>query len=67
MRWRLIIKEFGFNIQHIDVVDKIVADTISIFSSKSVEKYKPSTSKAQCHENKLFAIIMVETKNIAYH
>ena len=28
-RWRLIIKEFGPNIQHIYGVDNIVADTLS--------------------------------------
>ena len=29
MRWRLILKEFGTNIQHITGVDNIVADTLS--------------------------------------
>ena len=67
MGWRLIIKEFGLNIQHIGVVEKIVADTISIFTSKSVKNYKPSTSKAQCHANELFTISMAETKKISYH
>ena len=29
MRWRLILKEFGTNIQHIAGVDNIVSDTLS--------------------------------------
>ena len=56
MRWRLIIEEFGPNIQHIDWVDKIVADTLSRFPYKSVEKYKPITSKAQYCVDELFTI-----------
>ena len=31
MRWRLILKEFGPNIQHISVVDNIVSETLSRF------------------------------------
>ena len=56
MRWQLIIKEFGHNIQHIAVVDNIVADTLILFPFTSVNKYYPSTSKAQCYANELFAI-----------
>ena len=56
MLWRIIIKEFGGNIPHIAGVDSIVADTISIFPSTSVDKYKPRTMKAECFENCLFAI-----------
>ena len=48
------MEEFGPNIQHISIVDKIIADTLSRFPSTSVDKYKPSTSKAQCRANKLF-------------
>ena len=33
MRWRLILEEFGPNIQHIAVVDNIVPDMISILPS----------------------------------
>ena len=56
MRWRLILKEFGPNIQNKAVVDNIVADTISRLPYKSTNKYGPSTSKAQYLANKLFAI-----------
>ena len=38
MLWRLILKEFGTNIQHIAVVDKIVADTLSILPSTPSNK-----------------------------
>ena len=56
MRWRLIIEEFRPNIRHISVFDNIVADTLSRLPSKPVNKYEPSTSKAQCLTNKLFTI-----------
>ena len=38
MRWRLIIIEFGPNIQNIVGVDNIVADTLSRLPSTSVNK-----------------------------
>ena len=38
IRWRLILEYFGPNIQHIAVVDNIVADTLSILPSKGVGK-----------------------------
>ena len=44
----LIIEEFGPNIHRIAGFDNIVSDTISIFISTLVNKYKPSTVKAQC-------------------
>ena len=56
MQWRLIIENSGPNIQHISVVDNIVADTISRLLSTSVDKYDPNTSKSQCCANKLFSI-----------
>ena len=56
MWWRLILEEFGPNIQYIDGVDNILSDTLSRLTSISVDKYKPSTSKAQCYANKLFEI-----------
>ena len=56
MIWRLIIKEFGPNIQHIYVFDNIVADTLSILPSTSVGKYGTIKMKAHCLMNKLFEI-----------
>ena len=39
MRWRIILEEFGPNIQHIAGVDNIVSDTLSIFPSTPSDKY----------------------------
>ena len=39
MRWRLIIEDFGPNIQHIAGVDNIVADTLSILPYAPSNKY----------------------------
>ena len=60
MRWQLILEEFWPNIQHISGVDNIVSDTISIFSSTSIDNYEPSTRKDQCCANELFAINRAE-------
>ena len=49
--WWIIIKEFGTNIKHLNGVENIIYDTLSILPSRSVDKYEPSTSKAQCHVN----------------
>ena len=54
MCWRLIIKEFGPNIQHIARVDNIVSDKLSILPYTPSDKYEPCTGKAQCRTNKLF-------------
>ena len=51
MRWKLIIKYFGPNIQHISGVDNIVVHTLSILPHTSVDKYKPSTIKSHCCTN----------------
>ena len=56
MHWKLILKRFGLNIQHIAGVDNIVADKLSRLPYTSVDKYEPITSKSQCHANELFAI-----------
>ena len=56
MHWRLILKEFGPNIQHVAGVDNIIADTLSRLSSMPSDKYKPCTRKYQCRSNKLSAI-----------
>ena len=53
MRWRLILKYFGPNIQHIAVVDNIVAGVLSRLPCTPVNKYNPSTFQFQCHTNKL--------------
>ena len=55
MCWKLILEDFGLNIQHIAGVDNIVADIIGRFPSTSVDKYKHITSKARCCANNLFA------------
>ena len=60
MCWRLIIKEFGPNIQHIVVVDIIVADTLRIFSYNPSYKCKLCTRKAQCCTDNLFTIGRIE-------
>ena len=56
MLWRLILKEFGPNIQHIAVVDKIVADTLSILPSTPSNKYNPCTRKVHSHANESFIL-----------
>ena len=56
MQWRLTLEDFGSNIHHIDDVNNIVADGISILPSTPSDKYNPCTRKAQCHANQLFTI-----------
>ena len=56
MRWRLIIEEFGTNIQHIAGIDNIWSDMISRLLSTSVNKYESSTSMSQCCASKLLEI-----------
>ena len=60
MRWRLILKYFGPNIQHISGVDNIVSDTLSRLPYRPSDKYKPCTKKAQCCANELFTPVRVE-------
>ena len=60
MRWRLIIEEFGPNIQHIDGVENMVADTLSRFPSTPSNKYETCTRKYQFRMNELFVIGRVE-------
>ena len=64
MRCLIILKSFGPNIQHISGVDNIVAYILSRFPSTSVEKYEPSTSKAQCHAKVLLEIVREEKKGL---
>ena len=53
MRWRLILEEFGPNIQHIPGVDNIVADTLSRLPSANTDREDDSTERL-CRTNKLF-------------
>ena len=60
MRWQLILKEFGPNIQHIAGVDNIIADMLNRFPYASIDKYESRTIIAQCRAKELFAISRVE-------
>jgi hypothetical protein len=54
MRWRLILEEFGPNIQHIPGVDNIVvADTLSRLPSANTDREDDSTA-GESRTNKLF-------------
>ena len=44
----------------------MVADTLSIFPSTYVNKYKPITKKYQCSANKLFTICRVENNKYRF-
>ena len=61
MRWILILKEFGPNIQHISVVENIVADTLSRFPFTHSNKYNPCTRKAQNRANESFPLGRLES------
>ena len=60
MRWRLILEEFGPNIQHIVVVDNIVSDNLSILPSTHSNKYDTCTRKAHSRANESFALGRIE-------
>ena len=64
MRWKLILEEFGSNIQHINWVENIVADALNRWIYKSVNNYKPIRSKVQCRADELLA--MSRKKNNKY-
>ena len=66
MQWRLIIEYFGTNIHHIDGVDNIVDDTLSILTYTPSDKYESYTEKDQCFTNELFAIGKVENKKYCF-
>jgi hypothetical protein len=53
MQWRLILEEFGPNIQHIPGVDNIVADTLSHLPSANTNREDDSTESLR-QTNKLF-------------
>ena len=57
MRWRLILEEFGPNIQHIAGLDNVVADTLSrLPSANTDEKDSPCTPLDSHQANELFAL-----------
>ena len=60
MRRRLILKDFGPNIQHIAGVDNIAEETLSRLPYRPSDKYKPCTKKAQCCANELFTLGRIE-------
>ena len=66
MRWWIILKEFGPNIQHISGVDNRVADTLRTLSYTSIDKYDTCLRKDQCCANELFTIGRVKKTKIAY-
>jgi hypothetical protein len=56
MRWRLILKEFGPNIQHIAGNDNVVADMLSHVPSANSDQDELETSDAQYHAKEIFVI-----------
>ena len=62
MFWRLILEEFGPNIQSIARFDNIVANLLSTLPYKSINRYGTSASKVLCRANKLFIIGREESK-----
>jgi hypothetical protein len=54
MRWRLILKEFGPNIQHIPGVDNIGVDTLSRLPSANTDREDDSSTESLRRTNKLF-------------
>jgi hypothetical protein len=47
MRWRLILEEFGPNIQHIAGVDNIVADMLSRLPSANLQSHSEGRTEGQ--------------------
>ena len=66
MHWRLILKEFGTNIQHTAGVDNIVSAMISRQPYSSVDKYETITSNDQCRANQLFTISRSEISGYCF-
>ena len=60
MSWRLILGEFGPNIQNIAGFDNIIFDTLSRLTCTPSNKYKPFTRNSQCRANELFEIVRIE-------
>ena len=66
MHWQLILKEFRYDIQHISVVDNIVADTLSIFLSTTFDLDDPSTTRDISWSNELFSNRVAQTVEGGY-
>jgi hypothetical protein len=56
MRWRLILGEFGPNIQHIAGINNVVADMLSHVPSANCDQDELEPSNAQHHAKELFAL-----------
>ena len=65
MLWRLIIGEYGPNIQYISVVDNIVYDTLIRLPYAPNNQDVSSTIKAQCHVNKLFVTCVEQNLSVS--
>ena len=66
MLWRLILIEFGPNIQHISGFYIIVANRLSRLPSTTSDKYDSCTRKAQCRTKELFVIGRVENNEYCF-
>ena len=66
MRWWLILKYFEPNIQHINVVDNMVADTISRLTYTTIDLDEPITNRARIWANELFATRVEQTVDDRY-
>ena len=64
--WKLILKEFEPNIQHISEFDNIVSDMLSIFIYAPIDKYNPITIKAHCRANELSVISRAENNKYCF-
>ena len=60
MIWKIILEEFGPNIQNIAGVENIVSDKLSRLTYTHSDKYKSCTRKAQCCAKELFTLGRVE-------
>jgi len=56
MRWRLILEQFGPNIQHIAAMDNVVADMLSQLLLANLDHDKLEPSNAQCHANDFISV-----------
>jgi hypothetical protein len=56
MRWRLILEEFGPNIQYIAGIDNVVADMLSRVPSANCDQDELAPSTAQSRAKELFAL-----------
>ena len=62
IHWRLILKTFGPNIQHIAGAENIVAYTLSRLPYTPRDKNDTFTRKVQCRANELSSIGREEKK-----